>query len=73
MLTKVILVIISQYIHIQVIMLYTLNLYSVVCQLYLSKTGGKKFKTTMLRFLSQMMEFQVFHKIKSISESKILQ
>ena len=26
----------------QIIMQYTLNLYSVVCQLYLSKTGRKK-------------------------------
>ena len=26
----------------QVIMLYTLNLYSAVCQLYLNKTGGEK-------------------------------
>ena len=29
----------------QIIMLYTLNLYSAVCQLYLSKTGRKKLKT----------------------------
>ena len=27
----------------QIIMLYTLNLYSAVCQLYLNKTGRKKF------------------------------
>ena len=26
----------------QIIMLYTLNLYSAVCQLYLNKTGRKK-------------------------------
>ena len=26
----------------QIIMLYTLNLYGVVCQLYPNKTGGKK-------------------------------
>ena len=26
----------------QIIMLYTLNLYSVVCQLYLNKTGRKQ-------------------------------
>ena len=25
----------------QIIMLYTLNLYSVVCQLYVNKTGGR--------------------------------
>ena len=28
----------------QIIMLYTLNLYSAVCQLHLNKTGRKKLK-----------------------------
>ena len=28
---------------IQIIMLYTLNLHSAVCELYLNKTGRKKF------------------------------
>ena len=39
--TKLIVVIISQYMY--VIMLYTFNLYSAVCQLYLNKTEKKKF------------------------------
>ena len=34
----------------QTIMLYTLNLYSVVCQLYLNKTGQKTYK-----FLNQIL------------------
>ena len=29
----------------QIILLYTLNLYSAVCQLYLSETGRKKSQT----------------------------
>ena len=41
MLTKLIAIIISQYIC-QTIRLYTLNLYSNVCQLYLNKTGEEK-------------------------------
>ena len=36
----------------QIIMLYTLNLYSAVCQLHLNKTGRKKFlfKSTISEF-----------------------
>ena len=41
MLTKLTVVIILQNIYV-IIMLYTLNLYSVVCQLYLNKTEGGK-------------------------------
>ena len=32
----------------QIIMPHTLNLYSAVCQLYLSKTGRKKYKNYVL-------------------------
>ena len=32
----------------QIIMLYTLNLYSAVCQLYLKKTGRKKLRVLIL-------------------------
>ena len=45
LLTKLFVVIISQYTYIyvsQVIMLYTLTLYSAICQLYFSKTEKKK-------------------------------
>lgn len=41
-LTKPIVVIISQYIHVSIIMLYTLNLSNIICQLYLNKTRGIK-------------------------------
>lgn len=40
MLTYHIAVIILQYVHIKIIMLYALNEYNVICRLYLSKTGG---------------------------------
>ena len=40
MLTKLTVVIISQYICVAIITLYALNLHNVVCQLYLNKTGG---------------------------------
>ena len=41
MLTKHIVVIILQYKHYQNIISYTLNLYSVICRLYLNKTRGE--------------------------------
>ena len=37
------------------IMLYTLNLYTVVCQLHLSKIGKKKKKTTTTFTLTQSL------------------
>ena len=40
-LTNTTVVIISQYIGQQIITLYTLNVYSVICQLYLNKAGKK--------------------------------
>ena len=40
-LPKLTLVIISQCVHVSVIMVYTLNIHSVACQLWLNKTGGR--------------------------------
>lgn len=44
-------IIISQYIC-QIIILYNLNLYSVICQLYLIKIGKKKKKPEAIREIS---------------------
>ena len=44
MLPEPVVAIISQYYVYQTIMLYTLNLYSNVCQLFPKKTGGKRMK-----------------------------
>ena len=40
-LPKLTMVIISQCVHVSVIMVYTLNIQSVTCQLWLNKTGGR--------------------------------
>lgn len=41
MLTKLVVVIISQYIN-QIITMYNLNFYNILCQLYLNKSGENK-------------------------------
>lgn len=45
MLTKFVVVVTSHYMSVKVIRVYTLNLYSVVYQLYLNKTGENKSKS----------------------------
>lgn len=49
MLTKSIVVIVLQYKHYQNIILYTLNLYSVICQLHLNKARGEVFSIHKLK------------------------
>ena len=44
----------------QIIMLYTLNLCSAVCQLYLNKTGGKKKrKKVRIKDIAQLVQLAI--------------
>lgn len=64
MLTKLIVVITSMMYITQIILLYTLNLYKGICQLYLSKTGQKnrdysRSKLIKLHSLSRCILFHI--------------
>ena len=49
----------------QIIMLYTLNLYCAICQLYLSKTGGEK-KEFMFK-INMVILFQGYNKVHKMT------
>ena len=55
----------------QINMLYTLNLYSAVCQLYLNKTGGEK-KESMFK-INVVILSQGHNKTLSLIKESILQ
>jgi len=56
MFTSLTVIIFMMYVN-QIIMLYTLNLYSVVCQLYLNKTERKKYKMQILAPFPQIIKY----------------
>lgn len=57
-LTNPVMVTTLQYIRVQIITLYTLNLYNVKCQLYLNKAGRKKGKKCFYCFLPESKLFR---------------